>query len=218
MDSPFLITGRLIVSLAQYIQLGALYVFWAIIAFIVLALLLRFITDALQLSPFGRFAYYAVRPANEMLRNMRQSRFYFPLKRAFGFDPAILMLLLATAILCYVAYTVINNLTTVLMALAGSLIAFGNGSPFTGVRFLIGTVLLAGVFFLMALMTLIFINWLLGVLSRAAYRAMERLAPLLSLFEFGGILAGLSFLILWFVLLLAAAAIQVIFLSGLRAI
>src|ERR1051326_9290759 len=109
MDSPLLLAGRLVVTCAQYLQLAAFYLFGAIIVFIIVALLLRFITQALRLSPFGRFAYYAVRPADELLRNMRQSRYYFPLKRAFGFDPAILMLLLGTAILCYVAYTVINN-------------------------------------------------------------------------------------------------------------
>jgi hypothetical protein len=209
--------GRLIVSLAQFIQAAAFFIFSAIIVLVVALVLLRYIVEALHLSPFGRFAYYATRPANDMLRNMRQSRFYFPLKRAFGFDPAIIMLLIATAILCYVAYTVVNYLTMVLMALANTLIAFGNGHPFTGARYLIGTVLLAGVFYLMALMTMVFINWLFGLLARAAYRALQRIGPLLSLFEFGGIFAGWSFLILWIALSIAATAIQLIFLSGLSA-
>lgn len=218
MESPLIVGGRLIFTLAQFIQVGAFYLSWLLIAFVVAAVLLHFIVEALHLSPFGRFAYYATRPANEMLRNMRQSRFYFPLKRAFGFDPAILMLLIATAILCYVAYTVISYLTTVLMALANTLIAFGEGNLFTGARFLIGSVLLAGVFYLMALMTIVFMNWLFGLFARLAYRALQRIGPLLSLFEFGGVLAGWSFLILWIALSVAAGAIQLIFLSGPRAI
>ncbi len=216
MESPFLLAGRSINIFAELIQFAITYVFGAIIAFVVVALLLRFLTDALQLSPFGRFAYYATRPANEMLRNMRQSRFYFPLKRAFGFDPAIIMLLIATAILCYVANTVMSYLITVLMGLGNALIAFSNGQPFTGARYLIGSLLLAAVFYLMALMTMVFIHWLFGLLTRAAYRALERIGPLLSLFEFRGLLAGWSFLILWITLSIAAIAIQIIFLSGLR--
>jgi hypothetical protein len=216
MDSLLITGGRSVVAIAQLVQFASFYVFSAIIAFVVVVLLLRFITDALQLSPFGRFAYYATRPANELLRNMRQSRFYFPLKRALGFDPAILMLLIATAILCYVAYVVVGYLTTVLLALASVLIAFGDGELFTAARHLIGMVLIGVLFYLMALMTIVFVNWLFGLLSRPAYRALERIAPLLRIFEFGGIFTGWSFLILWIALSFAAGAIQLIFLPGLR--
>jgi hypothetical protein len=219
MESSFLTSsGRLIIGFAQLINLAALYIFTAVFALVVAALLLRFIVDALRLSPFGRFAYYASRPGNEMLRNMRQSRFYFPLKRAFGFDPSIPMLLVATAILCYIAYTIVTDVTTVLLGLANTLIAFGAGDILTGVVYLVGTVLLAGVVYLMLLMTLIFFHWISGWLRRPAYRALERIGPLLSIFEFGGALAGFSFLILWLVLLLAKAAIQFFFFSGLRTI
>src|SRR5205085_3247653 len=108
--SPLITAGQLIGDLAQTIKSVSGYLFSVIIALVVLVLLLRYIIEALKLSPFGRFAYYATRPANEMLRNMRQSRFYLPLKRAFGFDPAIIMLLIATAILCYVVYVIVDYL------------------------------------------------------------------------------------------------------------
>ena len=208
--------GRRIIDLAEFINYVAYYFFGAIVVLVIALVLLRYLVEALRLSPFGNFAYYATRPANEMLRNMRQSRFYLPLKRTFGFDPAIVMLILATAILCYVAYSVISNFTILLQALANSFLAFGYAQPFTGAKFLLGAVLLAGVFFLMALMTIIFINWLFGLFSHVAYLALHRLQPLLNVFEFGGALAGFSFIILWFVLTLAAGAIQFIFFSGLR--
>jgi hypothetical protein len=215
-SSPLATLGKYVINFAQFIDLATTYVFGAIIAVVVALLLLRFITDALRLNPFSRFAYYATRPTNELLRNMRNSRFYFPLKRALGFDPAILMLFVATAILCYVAYVVISYLVTLLWGLAGTLIALDQGHFFNGVRFLIGTVLIAAVFYLLALMTIVFVNWLFGLLSRPAYHALERIAPLLRIFEFGGIFAGWSFLILWIALTFAATAIQLIFLSGLR--
>lgn len=219
MESSLLTSGgRLIVGFAQLLNLAAKYFFIAVFAFVVVALLLRYITEALQLSPFGRFVYYATRPGNEMLRNMRQSRFYIPLKRAFGFDPAIPMVLIATAILCYIAYTVVNDVTTVLLGMANTLIAFGAGDIVSGAVCLVGTVLLAGVVYLMLLMTIIFFHWISGWLRHTAYRALERIGPLLSIFEFGGALAGLSFIILWLVLILAKAAIQFFFFSALRSL
>jgi hypothetical protein len=40
---------------------------------------------------------------------------------------------------------------------------------------------------------------------------MNRISPLLRVFEFGGMLSGFSFLILWFVLLFAASAVRAVF-------
>jgi hypothetical protein len=212
-SSPLILVGQYIIDAAQAIRFVAWYVYGAIFIAVVGLLLLRLLIDALQLSPFGRFAYYARRPANELLQNMRHSRLYFPLKRALGFDPAILMLLIATAILCYVASLVIDYIFGLLVGLGGSLLAFGSGHLFTGVRYLIGTILLAVVFYLLALMLIVFVNWVFGLLSRPAYRALERISPLLRIFEFGGVFTGWSFLILGIALSFAAAAIQLIFLS-----
>jgi hypothetical protein len=40
---------------------------------------------------------------------------------------------------------------------------------------------------------------------------MHRISPLLKVFEFGGALAGFSFVILWIVLSLAASAVTAVF-------
>ena len=148
-----------------------------------------------------------------MIWNMRQSRFYYPLKRALNFDPAVLMLLISTAIVCYVVALVLNYLIVILSGLGNSLIAFGAGSAFTGARFLVGTILLGAIFFLLVLMLMIFVSWIFGFFTGVAYRALERMAPLLRIFEFGGVFAGWSFLILGIALSFAASAVQVIFLS-----
>jgi hypothetical protein len=63
----------------------------------------------------------------------------------------------------------------------------------------------------MTLMTIVFINWISGKFNRAAYWSMSRISPLLRIFEFGGALAGFSFVILWFVLSLAANAVMAVF-------
>jgi hypothetical protein len=40
---------------------------------------------------------------------------------------------------------------------------------------------------------------------------MHRISPLLRIFEFGGMFAGFSFVILWIVLSLAASAVSAVF-------
>jgi hypothetical protein len=148
-----------------------------------------------------------------LLENMRRSRLYYPLRRALKFDPAVLMLLIGTAIICYVVSLVIGYLLALMSGVGRSLIAFGDGYVFNGVRYLVGTVLLAVIFYLLALMLIVFVNWIFGLLSRAAYRALERIGPLLHIFEFGGVFRGWSFLILGIALSFAASAVQLIFLS-----
>jgi hypothetical protein len=193
------------------ISSSSTYVYIAIVIAVAAAMILYGITNALQLSLVGRFAYYARRPGNELLRNMRRSSFYYPLKRALGFDPAILMVLVATAIVCLVASWIIGYLITLLQGLGMSLEALGDGRVFNGLWRLIGVLLLAAIFYLMALVTIVFVHWLFGLLGRAAHVAMERIGPLLDLFEFGGVFAGWSFLILWIALSIAAAAVRFIF-------
>jgi hypothetical protein len=74
-------------------------------------------------------------------------------------------------------------------------------------------VLLGAIFFLLALMLIIFVYWIFGIFSRVAFRALERLGPLLRVFEFGGTFAGWSFVILGIALSFAASAVQLMFLS-----
>ena len=212
-SSPLVTVGRSIVALAQIIGEYSWYVYGAIFAAVALLLLTHLVSDAFRLNPFGRVAYYTTRPANNLLRNVRSSRFYYPLKRALSFDPAVLMVVVGTAIICYVIYLILSYLINVLVGLGGSLGAFGTGQLFQGMRYLIGTVLLAVIFYLLTLMLLVFVNWIFGLFSRAAYRALDRIAPLLRIFEFGGVFAGWSFLILGIALSFAASAVQFIFFS-----
>jgi len=213
MNSSFVTAGEYVLRLAQFINFISWYVY--IIAAVIVGglLLLRFLNDAFRVSPFGHWYRYTSDIANSMLRNMRNSRFYYSLKRAFNFDPAVPMLLVGTAIVCYAVAMVVNYLIVILTGLGNSLLAFGGGSSLTGVRFLVGTVLLGAIFFLLALMLIIFVYWIFGLFSRIAYRALERMAPLLRVFEFGGATAGWSFLILGIALSFAATAVQAIFLS-----
>jgi hypothetical protein len=180
-------------------------------ALVVALLLIRILADILKLNPFGRIYQSARRPTDELFYRMRTSRFFFPLKRAFGFDPTVVMVLVALAITLYVIYYVSSNFLIIIDGLGRSLISFGDGYLFTGARYLIGTILLSLILFLMSLMTIVFVNWIFGLLRRGAFWSMERLAPLLRIFEFGGIFTGWSFLILWLALNFSQLAVMAIF-------
>jgi hypothetical protein len=181
------------------------------IAVIVGLLILRYLPDLLKLNPFGSTYLALRRPTNDLIYHMRQSRFYVPLRRSFNFDPSLLMVLIALAILWYVINGVLQNLFFILRGLGWSLLQFGQGNLFTGTRYLIGTVILAALFFLMALMTIVFVNWIFGLLNRQSWWALDRLNPLLRLFEFGGAFTGWSFMILWIAISFAALAVQSVF-------
>ncbi len=211
--SPLVLVGEYIIFAAQLIAGLAWYLYAGIVVVVGSLMLARYLTEALHLNPFSRVIYSLTRPASVLLANMRNSRFYYPLRRALKFDPAVLMVLIATAIVCYVISLVLNYLLGVVSGAGRCLIAFGEGHAFTGVRFLVGTVLLGVIFYLLSLMLLIFVNWMFGLFTRAAHQALGRIGPLLHLFEFGGTFAGWSFMILGIALSFAAAAVQAIFLS-----
>jgi len=203
--------GDLLIYLARWTsQIAGLLVNITVGAVVIL-LLLRWITDAMDLNPFGRLSYYLRKPTNDLVYYVRSSMFYFPLKQALRFDPTVLMVLIAVAIVWYVALTIIGYFNTVLGGLGGGMNLLAAGNVARGVSTLIGTLLLAVIFFLMTLMTIVFINWISGRFNRAAYWSMHRISPLLRIFEFGGRLAGFSFLILYLVLSLAASAVMAVF-------
>src|SRR5262245_31792941 len=203
--------GDMFVILARWIGEAASYLIYITVAVVLIFLLLRWITDTLNSNPFGRLTYYLRKPTNDLFYYVRSSQFYFPLKQALRFDPTYLMVLIAVAIVLYVAWTIIGYLITVLNGLGASLNLLAEGSVARGVYSLIGVSLLAVIFFLMTLMTIVFVNWISGRFNRSAYWSMHRISPLLRIFEFRGIFAGFSFLILWFVLLFAASAVRVVF-------
>ncbi|HYE73387.1 MAG TPA: hypothetical protein VEF04_08650 [Blastocatellia bacterium] len=213
MQNPLVTFGDLLGTLAQYIAIGTFYFFWAVIIGVVAVVLVKLLTDALKLNPFGRVAYYLNRPGNYLIRQMRDSRFFYPLRRALGFDPAVLMVFITAALLCYVGYLIVSDFTTILWGLALTLRDFGGGLIASGIRYLIGTCLLAIIFFLLALMLIVFVNSVFGLFPKAAFRAGQRIQPLLNIFEFGGIFRGWSFLILYIALSFAAQAVKLLFFS-----
>jgi hypothetical protein len=205
--------GRMIFSVVDIMREVIQLVIGISIALVIALLIIRLLTDLFKLNPFGKIYQTVRRPTDELYHRMRTSNFYYPLKRLFGFDPTIIMILLGMAISWYVIYIVSNYLFRILTGLGTSLLSFGSGEIFGGARMLIGSFLLTVIFFLMTLMTIVFVNWLFGLMRRAAFWSMERLTPLLRIFEFGGVLAGFSFIILWLALVFAAVAVEAIFLS-----
>ncbi|HEY6402668.1 MAG TPA: hypothetical protein VI479_14725 [Blastocatellia bacterium] len=203
--------GDMLITLASWISQIARLLINITVGALVILLILRWVTDAMGANPFGRLSYYLRKPTNDLVYYVRNSQFYFPLKQALKFDPTYLMVLIAVAVVWYVALNIITYLTIVLGKLGESLNLLATGNVYRGVFTLVGTALLAAIFFLMTLMTIVFINWISGRFNRAAYYSMNRISPLLRIFEFGGSLAGFSFVILWIVLSLAASAVSAVF-------
>src|SRR5262245_14001986 len=203
--------GGMLEKLADLISKGTDYIIFYTAAAVALLLLLRWVTDTLNTNPFGRLTYYLRKPTNDLFYYVRSSQFYVPLKQALRLDPTYLMVLIAVAILLYVAWSIIGYLITLLNGLGSSLNLLADGNVARGIYTLIGVSLLTVIFFLMTLMTIVFINWISGRFNRTAYWSMHRISPLLRIFEFGGALAGFSFLILWLVLLFAASAVRAVF-------
>lgn len=210
--SAGLLLGRL-AGLINYFASWAINL--TLIVFIAL-LVIRWLMDALQVSPFGRVVYYLRRPTDGLVGHVRNSRFYYPLRQALKFNPAILMALIAVLILWWIVQAPLGNLTTVFGGLAMSLDALGDGRFFNGLLFLIGVLLMGVIGFLMALMTLIFINWISGWFQQASFWALQRIGPMLRYIESKGNYAEWSFLILWLALYLAAILVQIAFFRNLQ--
>jgi len=203
--------GDMLIILAEWISRIARLLINITVGAVVIFLALRWVNDALGSNPFGRLSYYLRKPTNDLVYYVRSSQFYLPLKQALRFDPTYLLVLIAVAIVWYVALSIITYLNIILTKLGLSLNLLAAGYATRGVFTLIGTLLLAVIFFLMTLMTVVFINWISGRFNRAAYWSMHRISPLLRIFEFGGMFAGFSFVILWIVLSLAASAVSAVF-------
>ncbi|MBP6822138.1 MAG: hypothetical protein KA368_11390 [Acidobacteria bacterium] len=182
-----------------------------IIGVVVILLIIRWLMDVFDVSPFGRITYYLRQPTDKLVGYARSSRFYYPMRQALKINPTILIALIGIAIVWFALMIMTGYLTMVVSDLALSLDAFGSGDVVSGVRFLIGTLLISAIFFLMSMMLLIFINWITGLFDHLAFRALRRLDPLLRVFEFGGKFAGWSFTLLWFALYLASRAVQAVF-------
>src|SRR5262252_10738495 len=106
--------GDMFVKLAGWIGVAASYLIYITVGALVILLLLRWVSDALGSNPFGRLTYYLRKPTNDLVYYVRSSQFYIPLKQALRFDPTYLMVLIAVAIVWYVALSIITYLTIVL--------------------------------------------------------------------------------------------------------
>jgi hypothetical protein len=206
--SPLTQAGDLFVTLAAWLALVTDYVIQIALVIVIALLVIRFIVDRLDLNPFGRLAYYARRPTNKWFYEIKNSQFYQPLKHAFGFDPLWLLLLVAFALLFYLLRSMVQDVAILLQALGITLRSFGAGETLLGARALLGTVLLALIYFLMLLMTILVINSWFGLFDRAAFWAGRRIYPILYSFDSSGRLGPLVFLLMFFLLGIAAAAVQ----------
>jgi hypothetical protein len=113
--------GDMLITLADWISQIARLLINITVGAVVIFLALRWLNDVLGANPFGRLSYYLRKPTNDLVYYVRSSQFYFPFKQALRFDPTYLLVLIAVAIVWYVALSVIGYLNTVLGRLGMSL-------------------------------------------------------------------------------------------------
>src|SRR5215468_6756733 len=130
--------GDMLIMLAGWISQVARLLINITVGALAILLLLRWVTDALGANPFGRLSYYLRKPTNDLIYNVRGSQFFFPLKQALRFDPTYLMVLIALAIVLYVALSIIGYLNIVLNGLGLGLNLLAAGYVARGVYTLIG--------------------------------------------------------------------------------
>lgn len=205
--SPLITAGELLRSLAVWLQLIAGYATTIALVIIIFLLLIRFLVERFNVNPFGRLVYYARRPTDRWFYEIKGSQFYQPIKRALGFEPVWVLLLLAFVLLFFLVRSLVDDVTLLLTCIGITLERFGAGDALGGVWALIGTVLLGLIYFLMALMTILVINSWFGLFDRAAYWAGRRIYPILRSFDSSGRLGPLVFLIMFFLLSLLAQAV-----------
>ena len=203
--------GTTLQILAGFIKLGMGYAIPFAMAVVILLLLVRFVVEHFKLSPFGKVAFYAMRPTESWVRQAKSSQFYYGLKKALPFEPVWLLLLLGFAFFFYLLSLLANDVIMFLLALSQTCGYFGNGRVGAGVQALIGCVLLFVVYSAMAMMTILIINSFFGLFRRPAQWAGKYIYPLLSSVDRTGSLAPLIFLLAFWLLGALASAVQISF-------
>ncbi|MBI1765170.1 MAG: hypothetical protein HYR56_27475 [Acidobacteria bacterium] len=206
--SPLITAGRSLLTLAAWLTATTDLLIQIALGLVLVLLLIRFLVDKFNLNPFGRIAYYARRPTNKWFYEIKNSQFYQPLRQAFGFDPLWILLIVAFVLFFYLLRSLVQDVAILLSSIGYTLNYFGEGAMLQGVRAVIGTVLLAAIYFLMALMTILVIYSWFGLFDRAADWAGRRIYPVLYSFDSSGRLGPLIFLLAFLILGFVASAVQ----------
>lgn len=209
--SPLITAGRFFQNAALWLSNIAGMAANVALAVALGLILLRFVIEYFEISPFGKFAYYVRKPTNRWFYEIKESQFYYPLRRSFGFDPIWIMLLLAFVLLFFLLRGLIGDVVVFLGCISKTLVAFGVGDMVSAVKNLIGTLLLGLIFFLMGLMTILVIHSWFGLFDRAAFWAGQRIYTLLRSVDPSGQFGGLIFIVAFFLLSFVSQAVMVAF-------
>ncbi|MGH9802008.1 MAG: hypothetical protein ACRD82_16725, partial [Blastocatellia bacterium] len=65
-----------------------------VVGVIAVLLIIRWLMDAFDVSPFGRIVYYLRQPTDKLVAHAHGTRFFYPMRQALKFNPAILIALI----------------------------------------------------------------------------------------------------------------------------
>lgn len=166
----------------------------------VVLILIRVLVDKYDFNPFGRLVYYLCRPTNRWFYEIRNSPIYRPVRNLVRFEPAWLLLLLAAAVMYFLVRDLVGDVLTWFWCLGRTLTAFGGGDTASGIKASIGTALLAVIYALTAMMTILVIHSWFGLFDRWAYKAGQRIYPLIHKLDREGRFGPFAFLIAFLLL------------------
>ena len=213
--SPFTIIGDLILRTTQWLWLYTGLITQLICLTALLLIAIRYLTDRFKVNPFGRLPFYLRRPTDHWYHHVRQSPLYYSFKKALQFEPVWLIMVLGLLLIFLLLPGAFALVAGMLQAIGLTLINFGANRFGAGLLALIGTICLAGIYFLILQMTVLVVNFFFGILQHQAQAAGRIIYPLINplvlRFDRTGQLFPLFFLLLSFLLQFVASLIRRIF-------
>jgi hypothetical protein len=206
--SPLITVARYIMDVVGLLGLYSSLAIKIALGVFVALVLIRYLLDRFSKNPFGKLTFYLRKPTNKWFYEVKNSQFYYPARQAFGFDPSWLLLILGAACFFYLLSSLISQVLMWLQSVGVTLLYFGSGRTLAGVWALVGLVLLALLYFLMILMTILVINAWFGFFRNASVWAGRKIYPLLASFDPSGRLGPIIFFIAFLLLGFVAGAVQ----------
>lgn len=188
-------------SLIAYWLIGVAYaeraimvgmIAWAIVVVVTFI----YIRKARDFSPFnkiGKVVHAVARHAANVVKAVRNSRFYDPLRGLVKRDPTILMIILFTVLVVFLSNQLLRYITDAVVFLALAVRMILGMSIVQGVWMLVGALVNAYLIFLLSMMLFMFISFLFDFLHKISKFASRFINPWLQVVERAGIPRTWSF-------------------------
>lgn len=183
---------------------------WAILVIVTFI----YVRKARDFSPFnriGKLVHGVARHTSNVVRGVRASRFYDPLRGLMKRDPTILMIIIFSVLVIFLSTQLLRYVTDAIFSLALSIQMIFAGFVFKGAWMLVGAVINAALIFLLSMMLFMFISYLFDFLHRLSRFARRFVNPLILVVERSGVPSTWSFFVLYIIVSILQQAFSGLF-------